>query len=110
MKASADERRLIFWRTSTRILTRTCRWRSSSYQQSIEFAKQTKSLDAGYYWSSVLALGKIANQEKEYDKATEYFKEVIDKSDRKASQYKEAKKLLDEGKKSRREERRKRRE
>ena len=80
------------------------------YQQSIDFAKQTKSLDAGYYWSSVLALGKIATQEKEYDKATEYFKEVIDKSDRKASQYKEAKKLLDEGKKSRREERRKRRE
>lgn len=80
------------------------------YQQSIDFAKQTKSLDAGYYWSSVLALGKIATQEKEYDKATEYFKEVIDKSDRKSSQHKEAKKLLDEGKKSRREERRKRRE
>lgn len=80
------------------------------YQQSIDFAKQTKSLDAGYYWSSVLALGKIATQEKEYDKATEYFKEVTDKSDRKSSQHKEAKKMLDEGKKSRREERRKRRE
>lgn len=80
------------------------------YEKSIMYAKQTNSLDAGYYWSSVLALGKIATQEKEYDKATAYFKEVIDKSDRKSSQYKEAKKLLDEGKKSRRDERRKRRE
>lgn len=80
------------------------------YEKSIMYAKQTKSLDAGYYWSSVLGLGKIANQDKEYEKAAEYFKEVIDKSDRKSSQHKEAKRLLDEGKKSRREERRKRRE
>ena len=80
------------------------------YEKSIMYAKQTNSLDAGYYWSSVLALGKIATQDKEYDKAAAYFKEVIDKSDRKASQHKEAKQLLDEGKKSRRDERRKRRE
>lgn len=80
------------------------------YEKSIMYAKRSNSLDAGYYWSSVLALGKIATQDKEYDKATNYFKEVIDKSDRKASQYKEAKKLLDEGKKSRRNERRKNRD
>jgi uncharacterized protein HemY len=58
----------------------------------------------------VLALGKIATQEKEYDQAKVYFKEVMDKAERKSSQYKEAKKSLDEGKKLRREERRKRRE
>ncbi|QIP11160.1 tetratricopeptide repeat protein [Spirosoma aureum] len=80
------------------------------YQQSIDFAKQTNALNAGYYWSSVLALGKIANEEKNYDQAQAYFKEVIDKSERKSSQHKEAKKALDELKKSRRDERRKRRE
>ncbi|GAB3980523.1 hypothetical protein GCM10028806_48260 [Spirosoma terrae] len=80
------------------------------YQQSIDFAKQTNALNAGYYWSSVLALGKIATDEKNYDQAQTYFKEVMDKADRKSSQYKEAKKLLDEQKKLRREERRRRRE
>jgi predicted Zn-dependent protease len=77
------------------------------YQLSIDFAKKTNALGAGYYWSSVLALGKLAVQEKQYDEAQAYFKEVLDKSDRKASQHKEAKKMLDELKKSRREERRK---
>ncbi len=79
------------------------------YQQSIDFAKQTNSTNAGYYWSSVLALGKIANEEKQYDQAQAYFKEVIDKAERKSSQYKEAKKALDDSKKARRDERRKRR-
>ena len=78
------------------------------YQKSIEFAKQTNSMDAGYYWSSVLALGKIATQEKQYDQALAYYKEVMDKADRKSSQYKEAKNALGDNKKSRREERRKR--
>lgn len=80
------------------------------YQQSIEFAKQTNQLNAGYYWSSVLALGKIANDEKQYDQAQVYFKEVMDKAERKSAQFKEAKKLLDDQKKARRDERRKRRE
>ncbi|UHG91512.1 tetratricopeptide repeat protein [Spirosoma oryzicola] len=80
------------------------------YQQSIDYAKQTNALNAGYYWSSVLALGKIANEEKNYDQAQAYFKEVMDKAERKSSQHKDAKKALDDLKKSRREERRKRRE
>ncbi|MCK8492091.1 tetratricopeptide repeat protein [Spirosoma sp. RP8] len=80
------------------------------YQQSIDYAKQTNALNAGYYWSSVLALGKIANEEKNYDQAQAYFKEVMDKAERKSSQHKDAKKALDDMKKSRREERRKRRE
>lgn len=82
----------------------------ANYLKAIEFAKQTNSTDAGYYWSSVLALGKIATEEKQYDQAQGYFKEVMDKAERKSSQFKEAKKLLDASKKSRREERRKRRE
>lgn len=80
------------------------------YQQSIDFAKQTNSTNAGYYWSSVLGLAKIATEEKNYDLAQTYFKEVMDKADRKSNQHKEAKKALDDAKKSRREERRKRRE
>ena len=80
------------------------------YQQSIDFAKKTNSVNAGYYWSSVLGLAKIATEEKNYDLAQTYFKEVMDKAERKSSQYKEAKKALDDTKKSRREERRKRRE
>lgn len=80
------------------------------YQKSIDFAKQTNSTNAGYYWSSVLGLGKIATEEKNYDQAQVYFKEVMDKADRKSSQFKEAKKALDDSKKVRREERRKRRD
>lgn len=78
------------------------------YQQSIDFAKQTNSTNAGYYWSSVLGLAKIATEEKNYDLAQTYLKEVMDKAERKSSQYKEAKKTLDDAKKARREERRKR--
>jgi len=77
------------------------------YQKSIDFAKQSNSYDAGYYWASVLSLGKIATAEKNYDQAQAYFKEVLDKADKKSSQYKEAKQSLDSNKKSRREERRK---
>ncbi|UFH55535.1 tetratricopeptide repeat protein [Spirosoma sp. KNUC1025] len=80
------------------------------YQLSVDFAKQTNSTNAGYYWSSVLGLAKIATEEKNYDLAQTYFKEVMDKAERKSTQYKEAKKALDDAKKARREERRKRRE
>ncbi|MGA0556119.1 tetratricopeptide repeat protein [Larkinella sp. VNQ87] len=77
------------------------------YQKTIDFAKQTNSYDAAYYWASVLSLGKIAAAEKNYDQAQTYFKEVLDKADRKSSQHKEAKEGLDNLKKQRREERRK---
>ena len=79
------------------------------YQKAIDYAKQTNATNAGYYWSSVLGLAKIATEEKSYDLAQSYFNEVIDKAERKSSQYKEAKKAVDDAKKARREERRKRR-
>ncbi|GAB3798226.1 hypothetical protein GCM10028819_18820 [Spirosoma humi] len=81
-----------------------------NYQKAVEYAKQTNSTNAGYYLSSVVGLAKIANEEKNYDLAQTYFREVLDKAERKSSQYKEAKKALDDAKKSRREERRKRKE
>jgi tetratricopeptide (TPR) repeat protein len=72
------------------------------YQKTIDFAKNTGTTNSGYYWSSMIALGKIASQEQDYDKAIEYFKQVIDDTDRKAAQRDEAKKLLAEAKKARR--------
>ncbi|WP_018617917.1 hypothetical protein [Spirosoma luteum] len=78
------------------------------YQKAIDFAKQTNSVNTGYYLSSVLGLAKIATEEKDYDLAQTYFNEVIDKGERKSSQYKEAKKAIDDAKKARRQERRKR--
>lgn len=78
------------------------------YQQSVDFSKLTNSTTSGYYLSSLIGLAKIATEEKDYDLAQTYFKEVIDKAERKSSQYKEAKKALDDAKKARREERRKR--
>ncbi|MCU0469520.1 MAG: tetratricopeptide repeat protein [Arcicella sp.] len=72
------------------------------YNKTIEFAKNTGTTNSGYYWSSMLALGKIASQEEDYDTAIEYFKQVIDDTDRKATQRDEAKKLLTEAKKARR--------
>ncbi len=71
------------------------------FQQSIEFAKQTNQLNAGYYWSSLLGLAKIATDEKQYDVAQNYYKEVMDKAERKTAQYQEAKKLLKENKQAR---------
>ncbi|MCX6213055.1 tetratricopeptide repeat protein [Spirosoma sp.] len=79
-----------------------------NYQKSIDYAKQTNSTTSGYYLSSVLGLAKIATEARDFDLAQTYFQEVIDKAERKSSQYKEAKKALDDAKKLRREERRRR--
>ncbi len=78
------------------------------YQKSIEYARQSKATNAAYYWASLLNLGKIADGEKNYDLARDYYKQVIDAAERKSAQYKEAEKALKDSKKSRREERRKR--
>ncbi|MEZ0486609.1 tetratricopeptide repeat protein [Fibrella aquatica] len=80
------------------------------YQQSIDYALATNSKNAGYYWSSLLGLGRIADGEKNYDQARAYYTEVLDNADKKSAQYLEAKKSVKAGKQSRREERRKRRE
>lgn len=80
------------------------------FQQSIDFALATKSKKAGYYWSSLLGLARIADAEKNYDQARTYYTEVLDNAERKSAQYIEAKKAIKDGKQSRRDERRKRRE
>jgi tetratricopeptide (TPR) repeat protein len=80
------------------------------YQQSIDFALKTGSKNAGYYWSSLLGLARIADGEKNYDLARTYYDEVMDNAEKKSAQYQEAKKAVKDGKAARREERRKRRE
>jgi hypothetical protein len=78
------------------------------YQRAIDFSVQTKSLNAGYYVSSLIGLGKIAEMKKNYDEALRYYKLADDKADKKSSQDKEAKKAIENLKKLKREERRKR--
>jgi hypothetical protein len=78
------------------------------YQKAIDFSVKTNSTNAGYYVSSLLGLGKIAEMKKNYDEALRYYKLAADKADRKSSQDKEAKKAIENLKKLRREQRRKR--
>jgi hypothetical protein len=78
------------------------------YQKAIDFSVKTKSTNAGYYVSSLLGLGKIAEMKKNYDEALRYYKLADDKADKKSSQNAEAKKSIENLKKLRREQRRKR--
>ncbi len=79
------------------------------YQQAINYSVKTNSLNAGYYVSSLIGLGKIAETKKELNEAQRYYKLALDKADRKSSQHSEAKKAIDDLKKARRNERRSRR-
>lgn len=79
------------------------------YQQAINYSVKTNSLNAGYYVSSLIGLGKIAEAKKELNEAQRYYKLALDKADRKSSQHDEAKKAIDDLKKARRNERRSRR-
>ncbi|MHA8099902.1 tetratricopeptide repeat protein [Aquirufa aurantiipilula] len=72
------------------------------FKKCMDFSIQTASLESGYYWASVLGLARIAYLEGDYDTAVDHCKEVMDKADKKTSQYTEAKKLLSEAKKARR--------
>jgi hypothetical protein len=78
------------------------------YQKTIDFATQTKAFTSGYYLSALMGMGKIAESEKNYPAALEYYKTVTDRGEKKASQVKEAKEAITQLNKLRREERRKR--
>ncbi len=80
------------------------------YQKTIDFATQTKAFTSGYYLASLVGMGRIAEKEKDYEVAREYYKTVVDRGEKKASQVKEAKDALSNLNKTRREERRKRRD
>ena len=78
------------------------------YQRAINFSVATSSTTAGYYLSSLMGLGRVAEIKKDYDEATRYYKLAQDKAERKSSQFKEAKEAIASLKKSRRDDRRKR--
>ncbi len=78
------------------------------YQKTIDFSTQAKAFTSGYYLSSLMALGRFSETDKDYETATNYYKTVTDKAERKSSQFKEAKDALSNLTKIRREERRKR--
>ncbi|MEY4383520.1 MAG: hypothetical protein RI995_1062 [Bacteroidota bacterium] len=72
------------------------------FQQCVAFSNETNSKESGYYWASMLGLAIIAHQEKDFDQAVTYCKDVLEHADKKSSQHDEAKKLLSEAKKARR--------
>jgi hypothetical protein len=79
------------------------------YQKTIDFALQTNAKTSGYYLSSMMGLGHIAEANKDYDTALNYYKQVADDGERKSTQFKEAKAAITNLNKIRREDRRKRR-
>jgi len=75
------------------------------YQQAMRFSESTKDTKAGYYLSSILSLGKIAQLEKDAGEAQRYYRMVLDNSDKKSSYYKDARNAMQSLKKSKRESR-----
>ncbi len=66
------------------------------YIQCINYAKNNHSEDSGYYLNSHMALGRIAELESDFEGAASFYKEVMDKADKKSETYKEAKKAASE--------------
>ncbi len=78
------------------------------YLKTVNYSIQAKAFTSGYYLSSLIGLAKIAESEKDYEAAREYYKTVMDRGEKKSSQVKEAKDAMTNLNKMRREERRKR--
>lgn len=76
------------------------------YQQAIDFSLKTQDTDAGYYLSSLIGLGKIAEMKKNYDEALRYYKLAEDRAGKKSTQDQEAKKAITNLKKIKRDQRR----
>ncbi|MCP1384268.1 tetratricopeptide repeat protein [Runella salmonicolor] len=79
------------------------------YQKTLDYSTQAKAFTSGYYLASLVGLGRIAEKEKNYDAAREYYKTAVDRGEKKSTQVKEAKDALSNLNKLRREERRKQR-
>jgi hypothetical protein len=72
------------------------------YTLAMNYAKENKASNSGYYLASLLELGKMAEVAKEYEEAKKYYDEVLDNAERKSAQHEEAKTLLKALKKKRR--------
>jgi hypothetical protein len=64
------------------------------YKMAMDFAKQNKASDSGYYLASEIELGRMAEAVGEYEEAMKYYKDVVDNAERKSAQHEEAKKLV----------------
>lgn len=64
------------------------------YNMALRYAEQNESTETGYYLYSMIALGEIAQKQKDKKKAEYYFKEVKKRSGRKDEAYKDAKRRL----------------
>ncbi|MDX5421197.1 MAG: tol-pal system protein YbgF [Hymenobacteraceae bacterium] len=69
------------------------------YQQSIMYAEMSNERDSGYFINSYLNLARIAKQEQDRPTARRYYTIVMQSSEKKSANYKEAKKYLKENRK-----------
>ncbi|MCX2739660.1 tetratricopeptide repeat protein [Pontibacter anaerobius] len=69
------------------------------YKEAIMFAEMTNERDSGYFVNSYLNLARIAKQQKDKAAAKSYYSVVMQASDKKSANYKEAKKFLKENRK-----------
>jgi hypothetical protein len=54
------------------------------YKMAVDFAKQNKASDSGYYLASQMELGEMAESAGEYTEAMTYYKDVEDKAEKKS--------------------------
>ncbi len=64
------------------------------YQQCINYSLENDTKESGYYVAANKALAKIALSEKDYKGVVEYYGEVMKNTDKKSTDYQEAKKAL----------------
>ena len=70
------------------------------YQDAIMYAEMAGERDSGYFISSYLNLARIAGQQKDIATAKRYYNIVLQISDKKSENYKEAKTFLKKNKKA----------
>ncbi|MFT6879931.1 MAG: hypothetical protein ACI9QN_001689 [Arcticibacterium sp.] len=60
------------------------------YEQCVDFSRRNNSLDSGYYLGALLAIGDMARSEKDYLKAAQSYKLIIDSKQKQNISYKKA--------------------
>jgi hypothetical protein len=68
------------------------------YLQTLSYGEESESQESGYYLYSLIALGKMANEDKEKAKAKEYFNQVKKYAKRKHPAHKEAREYIKKNK------------
>ncbi|MDX5478086.1 MAG: tol-pal system protein YbgF, partial [Cyclobacteriaceae bacterium] len=68
------------------------------YLQTLSYGEESESQESGYYLYSLIALGKMANEEKNKSKAKEYFNQVKKYAKRKHPAHKEAREYIKKNK------------